>query len=78
MTWTSDYFRWVIETREQLAQADGKRILQFFAIACLCFIMSVIAHKGFNDISLLAREHPDDFWIALGRYFLDNMAGKGR
>ena len=35
----------------------------------------MIVTKGFNDISLLVQSEPDDFWRALAKYFLGNLAG---
>jgi len=31
--------------------------------------------EGFIDILILIQENPDDFWRALFRYFMDNLAG---
>ena len=32
-------------------------------------------HKGYADVSMLAREHPGGFWQALARYLFRNLAG---
>ena len=40
---------------------DGKRILQIIAIICTVTWMSVIAHKGYNDISHIIKENPDNW-----------------
>jgi hypothetical protein len=51
------------------------RLQQVLAIAVMLVIWSVIVSKGYTDISLLLVEEPDDFWRALVKYFLSNMAG---
>ena len=39
-------------------------------------ILSVIAHKFYVDISLLARQHSGEaFWWAFARYLIKNLAG---
>lgn len=60
-----------------MARADAaKTLLQVFAIALGCFILSVIAHKFYVDISLLAQQHSGEkFWWAFGRYLITNLAG---
>jgi hypothetical protein len=52
-----------------------KRILQIVGILCICLMFSVIIHKGFNDISALIQKNTGDFWRALVRYFISNLAG---
>lgn len=53
-----------------------KTALQVLAIACLAAIVLVILHKGYADVSRLAREHSGlDFWSALARHVLRNLAG---
>ena len=54
---------------------DGKRILQIIALICTAIWMSMIAHKGYNDISIIIRENPDNWGPAIGRYLFDNWAG---
>jgi len=50
--------------------------MQLLAVALLVLIFAMIAHKGYADISRLAREYPgSDFWLALVRYLFKNMAG---
>jgi hypothetical protein len=50
--------------------------LQIPAILCLVLMLSVILHKGLTDIAALAQKHPgQDFWRALGRYLIANLAG---
>jgi len=37
-------------------------------------MLSMIAHKGYADVSALALRHSgDEFWKALGRYLLGNL-----
>ena len=78
MTWISEYHDWLNLAWKRLGAVDPKRILQVVSIFCLCLIFSMIIHKGFTDISALVREHPDDFWRALGQYLFDNLAGQGQ
>jgi hypothetical protein len=54
----------------------AKTVLQVFALAGGVAILSVIAHKAFADISLLAQQHSGDrFWWAFARYLINNLAG---
>lgn len=52
-----------------------KTALQVLAIACLAGIVSVILHKAHADVTALARQHGSDFWSALARHVLRNLAG---
>lgn len=54
------------------------RILQVLGILVMVVIVVVIASKGISDIGALARDAPDDFWRALARYLLDNLAAGAR
>ena len=39
-------------------------------------LLSMIAHKGYVDVSALAQQHSGErFWLALARYFITNLAG---
>ena len=49
--------------------------MQLLGALGLCLIFSVLIHKGYSDISSLLAKHPDDFWRALGRYFIHNLVG---
>ena len=53
----------------------GGRLQQVVAIAVMLVIWAVIVSKGYTDISLLLLHESDDFWRALARYFLGNLAG---
>ena len=56
-----------------------KTLSQLLAILCLAFLLGMIAHKGYADISALARQHSgEEFRLALARYFLGNLAGGGK
>lgn len=51
-------------------------LMQVFAIAAMAFILGTILHKGVADISALAQRHSSqDFWPALARYLIGNLAG---
>jgi hypothetical protein len=53
-----------------------KSALQVLAILCLIALFSMIAHKAFADIALLMQQHSGgDFWAALARRVLRNLAG---
>jgi len=54
---------------------DGKRILQVIAIIFTVIWMSMVCHKGYNDISIIINENPDKLGPAIGRYLFDNWAG---
>jgi len=75
MPWTSKHLRWLNINGKQITTTDGKRILQVLAILCLCIILFIINYKGFTEIIVVIQENPDDFWRALFRYFMDNLAG---
>jgi hypothetical protein len=54
----------------------AKTVLQAMGIVGLVVIGAIVVHKGFVDISALARQHSgSDFWIALVRYLFKNVAG---
>jgi hypothetical protein len=53
-----------------------KTLGQIVAIAALVLLYSMVAHKLYTDISVLAQKHSGEgFWRALGRYFIANLAG---
>ncbi|MGA8005794.1 MAG: hypothetical protein WCA17_06820 [Burkholderiales bacterium] len=53
-----------------------RNVMQILAIVFLVFMFSVILHKGFADVSLIAELHSGtQFWIALARHFLGNLSG---
>jgi hypothetical protein len=52
----------------------AKTLLQALAIAIIAGMLSMIAHKGYVDISALAQRYSgDEFWKAFGRYLLGNL-----
>ena len=54
-------------------------VMQVVAIAVIALILSIIAHKAYVDISALVHKHSgQEFWVALARYFIGNLAGGGR
>jgi hypothetical protein len=62
----------------RIANAVGTA-LQMLAIAVLVLICSTIVHMGYVDISALAHKHSgQQFWVALTRYFIGNLAGGGK
>ena len=53
-----------------------RRVMQWVAIGLLAGIVGMILHKGYADVSMLAREHSGDgLWRAIGRYIFRNLAG---
>jgi hypothetical protein len=53
-----------------------KSALQVLAILCLIALLSMVAHKAFADIAVLTQQHSGgDFWAALARLVLRNLAG---
>jgi len=53
-----------------------KTVLQIAAILGLLLMCLVILHKGVSDVMALARQHSGvDFWPALVRHVLRNLAG---
>lgn len=64
----------------KIALADfWSALLHKVAIVVLALMFSTIVHKGYVDISALACKHSgQEFWVALARYFLGNLAGGGQ
>lgn len=63
-----------------LISADMKRVVrnlqQLLAVFGLIFIVSIVLHKGYVGISALAQKHSgEEFWLALARYLMQNLAG---
>ena len=53
--------------------------LQKAAVLFLVVMCTVILHKGAVDISGLAAKHSGkEFWVALTRYLIGNLAGGGK
>ena len=51
-------------------------VLQVLAILALAAILLTLLHKGYSDVSAIARSHGrDGFWPALLRYLFRNLAG---
>jgi hypothetical protein len=49
---------------------------QALAILCFAFMVGTIAHKGVADLTALAQRHAGaEFWPALARYLIGNIAG---
>lgn len=50
-------------------------VTQAIAIGCLAVLFSMIVHKGYVDVSALAAKHSGgEFWVAVARYLLANLA----
>ena len=63
-------------SRRQRLEAAFKTVLQVLAILLLAGICLTILHKGYVDISALARTQGGDaFGPALLRYLFRNLAG---
>ena len=61
------------------ARTPLRTLSQVLAILALALLMSMIFHKGYHDISRLAEQHSGKaFWVALGQYFIGNLAGGGK
>ncbi len=54
----------------------SKTLLQIVAILVLVGLVAMVLHKAFADVSVVWQQHSGaDFWKALGRYLLRNLAG---
>ena len=54
------------------------RISQALGILALVLLLGMVAHKSHADISVLAEKYSGrQFWVALGNYFMSNLAGGG-
>lgn len=55
---------------------SSKTLIQFLAALAMAGILSMIAHKGYADISVIAAKHSGgEFWRALAVYLIGNLAG---
>ena len=54
---------------------DIKRTFQIIAIIVAVIWMSMVFHKGSNDISLIIKENPDNWGTAISKYLFKNWAG---
>lgn len=58
------------------AEERFKTVAQVLAILLLAGMAGMILHKGWTDVSALAREHRGEgFWLELVRYVFRNLAG---
>ncbi len=54
----------------------SKTLLQIVAILALAGLVAMVLHKAFADVSVVWQQHSGtEFWKALGRYLLRNLAG---
>lgn len=54
----------------------AKTVLQVLAILALAAICLTILHKGYSEVSSIARSNGrEEFWPALLRYVFRNLAG---
>jgi hypothetical protein len=66
----------IIRAMQKDPDARFKTALQVVGIAGLMGMLAMIFHKGFSDISVLWQQHSGaEFWAALARYMLRNLAG---
>jgi hypothetical protein len=58
------------------ARKAFNRMPLLLAIAFFVLLWSMILHKASGDIARLAQKHSGgDFWLAMAKYFLSNLAG---
>ncbi|MGV3494134.1 MAG: hypothetical protein ACO1OY_09710 [Ramlibacter sp.] len=58
------------------AEERFKTVAQVMAILLLAGMVGMVLHKGWTDVSALAREHRGEgFWLELVRYLFRNLAG---
>lgn len=55
---------------------DSKRMIQIIAIIITVILMSMMFHKGHNDISILIKNSVN-LGPAIGGYLFDNWSGSG-
>ena len=59
-----------------MAARAMQEVLHKLAIFAGILLVSMILHKGVTDISAIAEKHSGrQFWVALGKYFIGNLAG---
>ena len=55
---------------------SGRNLLQIAAIFGAIFVWAIIIHKAYAVSTMLAQKHSGaEFWMALLRHFLGNLAG---
>jgi len=53
-----------------------RNVLQILAVFCAIVVLSIILHKGYAGIAALAQKYSGgEFWRALARYLMQNLAG---
>jgi len=54
----------------------AQEVLRKLGILGLILLLSMVLHKGITDVSVIAEKHSGrQFWVALGKYFIGNLAG---
>lgn len=62
--------------RSSDAGISGKNLLQIVAIFCMILVWVIIVHKAYGTVAALAQKHSGvEFWLALGRHLMANLAG---
>jgi hypothetical protein len=55
---------------------SGKNLLQVAAVFCMIGVWAIIVHKAYGTVSVMAQKHSGaEFWLALARYLMANLAG---
>lgn len=68
--------RAVGEAPTPMKAPSSQTVLQAVAIVCIVGLLAMIGHKAVADVSLVWDQHSGlDFWKALARYLLRNLAG---
>ena len=54
----------------------ARNVLQALGVAGIVGLLSIIAHKGYADVTALAAKFSgQEFWLRLARYVIANLAG---
>ena len=62
--------------RSSEAGISGKNLLQILAVVCTILVWAIIVHKAYGVVSTLAQKHSGmEFWLALARHMMANLAG---
>ena len=58
------------------AGVSGRNLLQVVAIVCMILVWAIIVHKAYGVVSALSQKHSGmEFWLALARHVMANLAG---
>ena len=59
-----------------ITSESSKTLMQVLAIAAVALLLSMIVHKSYADVSIIAAKYSGwEFWRAVAEYLIGNLAG---